>query len=95
MSFTRTTTSASMSNFDRKFKRSQTIFSIFFGFVAFCIVATIAMNIYGVATGNSNITFGMNGAVETRCISGMQFTIDQTGHTRQIMDEFGKGLRCN
>lgn len=49
----------------------------------------------GVATnGNSNISIGINGMMETRCVEGYKFVIDQDGRTRQILDEFGKGVRC-
>ena len=45
--------------------------------------------------GYQNYTVGINGIVEMRCINGYQFTIDQTGNARQVLDSFGKGLACN
>lgn len=46
------------------------------------------------ANGNSNISIGINGMMETRCVEGYKFIVDQNGNTRQILDEFGKGARC-
>ena len=45
-------------------------------------------------SGNSNISIGINGMSESRCIEGYKFIVDQNGNTRQILDEFGKGARC-
>jgi prepilin-type N-terminal cleavage/methylation domain-containing protein len=58
------------------------------------IVLTMIANAVGFATGNSSISFGINGATESRCIEGYKFIVDQNGNTRQILDEFGKGARC-
>ena len=44
--------------------------------------------------GNSNISFGINGMTESRCIEGYKFVIGEHGQARQILDEFGKGVRC-
>ena len=48
----------------------------------------------GATNGNSNISIGINGMMETRCVEGYKFIVDQNGNTRQILDEFGKGARC-
>ena len=40
------------------------------------------------------ISFGINGVTETRCINGYWFVIGEGGQARQVMDEFGKGKRC-
>jgi hypothetical protein len=45
-------------------------------------------------TGTSNISYGVNGMSESRCIEGYKFILDTKGNTRQILDEFGKGVRC-
>jgi hypothetical protein len=31
---------------------------------------------------------------ESRCIEGYKFIVGQEGQARQILDEFGKGVRC-
>ena len=52
-------------------------------------------NIYVAITSSSSLSWGINGVMEMRCVNGMQFTVDQSGNARQVIDEFGKGLRCN
>lgn len=48
----------------------------------------------GSASGNSNISWGVNGMTESRCIEGYKFVIGEHGQPRQILDEMGKGVRC-
>lgn len=48
----------------------------------------------GGTSGNSNISYGINGMTESRCIEGYKFILDTKGNTRQILDEFGKGVKC-
>lgn len=43
----------------------------------------------------SSVSFGLNGFTEIRCINGYLFTVDQNGSVRQVLNEFGKGARCN
>ena len=74
----------------RGFTLIETGLAIIFGL-------TIIMFIVGVANGvngNSNISYGVNGMTESRCIEGYKFILDTKGNTRQILDEFGKGVRC-
>lgn len=67
----------------------------------------IAMVIFGIAMsiiipgvvgtwGNPNgvISYGINGMTEVRCIDGYKFVIGDKGQARQIIDEFGKGAKC-
>ena len=59
------------------------------------IVGITVMNIVmGVAVGTS-VSWGVNGMTEVRCIDGYKFVISQNGSTRQVLDEFGKGAKCN
>ena len=44
--------------------------------------------------GTGNITWGINGMTESRCIEGYKFVVGEKGQARQILDEFGKGVRC-
>lgn len=55
---------------------------------------TVLMFIAGFVGGNSNISYGINGMTESRCIEGYKFILDTKGNTRQILDEFGKGVKC-
>ena len=43
---------------------------------------------------SNNISIGINGMTESRCIEDYKFIIDQQGNSRQILDEFGKGVKC-
>ena len=62
-------------------------------FVATIIMIVIPV-IVGTTRGNSNVTWGVNGMTESRCIEGYKFIVGQDGQARQILDEFGKGVRC-
>lgn len=42
-----------------------------------------------------DVSCGINGMTEMRCIKGYQFVIGQDGSTRQVLDEFGKGAKCD
>lgn len=55
------------------------------------VIGVIASFTYG---DMSSVSWGINGRTESRCIEGYKFIVDQGGHTRQILDEFGKGVRC-
>ena len=43
---------------------------------------------------NADLSFGFNGAVETRCINGYSFVVGKDGGARQVIDDHGKGARC-
>ena len=60
------------------------------------LAALVLPAIFGTAQGNnSSISFGWNGMTEVRCIDGYKFVVGENGSARQILDEFGKGARCN
>lgn len=56
------------------------------------IVAKLATSVAG--TNEGTVSFGINGITEMRCINGFQFVIGDGGQARQVLDEFGKGVRC-
>lgn len=59
------------------------------------IIAAIALPlIMGVPLSNGNISYGVNGMTESRCIEGYKFVVGEDHNPRQILDEFGKGVRC-
>lgn len=59
------------------------------------LAAIIVPAVMGHSTNSTtNYSWGINGMTESRCIEGYKFIINQDGHTRQILDEFGKGVRC-
>ena len=75
-------------------QRGFTLIELMIGIVFFGILITIAMNFLGAASGNNSISFGINGMTESRCIEGYKFVIGEHGQPRQILDEFGKGVKC-
>ena len=65
--------------------------------VAIVFIMCIGMFVLNAVNGFNNagsITFGINGMTESRCIEGYKFIVGQEGQARQILDEFGKGVRC-
>lgn len=62
------------------------------GILAAIVVPIIAGTSPG---GTNNISWGVNGMTESRCIEGYKFVVGERGQARQILDEFGKGVRCH
>jgi len=59
------------------------------------LIAIIAPALFGFwGKSDSTISYGINGMTEVRCIDGYKFVIGDRGQARQIIDEFGKGARC-
>ena len=58
------------------------------------IVLSLIAGVAGTVSGNNSVSYGVNGMTESRCIENYKFIIDQKGNSRQILDEFGKGVRC-
>jgi prepilin-type N-terminal cleavage/methylation domain-containing protein len=78
-----------------KTNRGFTLIELMICVVIVMIISTVGFNFYiGSQNGFSNISVGVNGMTESRCIDGFKFTIDQRGFTRQIMDELGHGVKC-
>lgn len=67
--------------------------------VILCIIGILTAvalpMLMGVPLSNGNISYGINGMTESRCIEGYKFVVGEQGQARQILDEFGKGVRCN
>lgn len=75
-------------------QRGFTLVEVIIVIAIIMIAGTAAMGIISSANGNSSISFGINGMTESRCIEGYKFIIGEQGQPRQILDEFGKGVRC-
>ena len=73
-------------------------FTLIEGMIVVVIVATVGMLVLQTAMGvtsiNNTVSYGINGMTEMRCIDGYKFVIGAQGQTRQVMDEFGKGVKC-
>lgn len=55
----------------------------------------IAGGVAGITAGSvSEISYGINGTTETRCISGVKFVVGSNGHPTQVMSTDGKGVAC-
>ena len=74
--------------------RGFTLIEMMIVIVMLLIAATVIANVAGGISGNSTVSYGVNGMTESRCIENYKFIIDQKGNSRQILDEFGKGVRC-
>jgi type II secretory pathway pseudopilin PulG len=76
-------------------QKGVTLIELMVLFVIITVIGLIAVPvIFGTTSNNSNVSWGVNGMTESRCIEGYKFIVDQNGNTRQILDEFGKGARC-
>lgn len=75
-------------------QRGFTLIELMIAMVMVFIVGITVFNIVmGVSVGTS-VSWGINGMTEVRCIDGFKFVIGEQGQARQVMDELGKGVRC-
>jgi prepilin-type N-terminal cleavage/methylation domain-containing protein len=76
-------------------QRGFTLIEIMIAFViGLTVLMIFAGAVGGIAINGNNISYGINGMTESRCIEGYKFIVGQEGQARQILDEFGKGVRC-
>lgn len=71
----------------------QTGFTLINLMIGIVFVTAIVFMLMG-GFSNSNISIGMNGLLESRCIDGYRVIVDQEGRPRQLLDELGKGVKC-
>lgn len=72
-------------------------FTLIEGMIAIAIMGIVLAIVASAASsmnGSGSVSFGINGITEMRCINGFQFVIGEGGQARQVLDEFGKGVRC-
>ena len=75
--------------------RGFTLIEMMISAVFVIILILIIVPIITGMPNSSSVTWGAMGMTESRCIEGYKFVMDQTGNARQILDEFGKGVRCH
>ena len=75
-------------------QRGFTLIELMIVIVMIGIVGVTIMNIVMGTAVTSSISWGVNGMTEGRCIEGYKFIVSERGQARQILDEFGKGVKC-
>ena len=75
-------------------QRGFTLIELMITLVFVLTIGSILVAGFAGLSGNSNISIGVNGMTESRCIEGYKFIIGEHGQPRQILDEFGKGVKC-
>jgi hypothetical protein len=74
----------------------RVISNIVQGFIVLVIFALLFIIVWAqIENPSSNVSWGINGMTEERCIGGYKHVIGEGGQARQIMDEFGKGVKCH
>lgn len=59
------------------------------------IIAAIALPvILGTSSDKPRGQWSVNGYTDTICVEGYRFVVGPDGQSRQIMDEYGHGVRC-
>jgi hypothetical protein len=75
--------------------RGVTLIEMMVMFVIITVIGLIAAPIiFGTSNNTGNVSWGVNGMTESRCIENYKFIVSQDGNARQILDEFGKGVKC-
>lgn len=78
-------------------QRGFTLIEMMIVIAFFAILAAIILPIIffvDAPMSKGNIIYGINGMTESRCIEDYKFVVGENGQARQILDEFGKGVRC-
>jgi Tfp pilus assembly protein FimT len=62
-------------------------------------ITVLGLIIAGAVSGNfgtqTELSYGVNGAMETRCAGGYKVVVGQTGHPIQLLDAQGHGVPCS
>ena len=75
-------------------QRGFTLIEMMIAVVFILCIGMFVINAVNGVSNAGNISWGINGMTESRCIEGYKFIVGQEGQARQILDEFGKGVRC-
>jgi len=74
--------------------RGFTLIELMISIAIVGILVSVVFSAIKAGGSDSDISFGVNGIVETRCVGGYQFIVGAKGGARQVMDEFGHGVKC-
>jgi prepilin-type N-terminal cleavage/methylation domain-containing protein len=73
-------------------QRGVTLIEVLFGIVMLSIVVVVGVQF--LLGSKSDYSYGINGAIETRCVEGFKFVIGQRGQPTQLLDHRGNGVSC-
>lgn len=45
--------------------------------------------------GPQSFSYGANGLIEVRCMDNLKFIVGENGHVTQMLDNEGRGVKCN
>jgi prepilin-type N-terminal cleavage/methylation domain-containing protein len=76
-------------------QRGFTLIELMIVIVMVMIAGMVVLGAINGTTPGNSLSFGVNGMTEMRCIDGYKFVIGEHGQARQVMDEFGKGVKCS
>lgn len=69
-------------------------FSLIELMVTIAIIGTIVFISLGGCRNQGNLSYGVNGLSEVRCIDGYKFVVGSSGSTQQVLNEKGGGVSC-
>ena len=75
-------------------QRGFTLIELMVSVVFLLCIVTFVMGAINGFNGPNTISWGLNGMTEMRCIDGYKFVVGEQGQARQVMDELGKGVKC-
>jgi prepilin-type N-terminal cleavage/methylation domain-containing protein len=62
--------------------------------VVVAILGIVVFSFIQMNFSDNEVSWGFNGAVETRCVNGYVHSVGQRGFTQQTLDENGHGIKC-
>ena len=65
-----------------------------FGLMLIVAIAIVGVVFWARMMSDRDVSYGLSGLVEMRCIDGYKFAVGDGGQARQVMDENGHGVRC-
>lgn len=78
-----------------KTQQGFTVIELMICIVIVLIICTISFNIYnGSRNGFGNVSVGINGMTESRCIDGYKFILGHRGNAQQVIGANGGGVQC-